>query len=143
MILFMRSDIFLDTSGIYAYLVKQDEKHTAAASSIQEALKADGRLITTDYIIDEISTLMKARGHGHIITKIFDGILSSRACHIEWMDQELFDKTKTLFLKHIDQHWSFTDCFSFVVMKQLGIKKALTKDAHFLEAGFIPLLIEK
>ena len=138
----MSNDIFLDTSGIYAYLLKQDQKHKHAASFIQETINSGGHLITTDYIIDEITTLLKARGHGHIIARIFDGILSSGACRIEWMEQEHFHRTKTMFLKYIDHHWSFTDCFSFVIMQHLGIKKALTKDTHFLEAGFIFLLKE-
>ena len=35
---------------------------------------------------------------------------------------------------------SFTDCTSFLLMKELGLREALTKDAHFAEAGFVPLL---
>jgi predicted nucleic acid-binding protein len=56
------------------------------------------------------------------------------------MDQDYFEKTKTLFLKFNDHDWSFTDCFSFVCMKSIGIKDALTHDTHFSEAEFNPLL---
>ncbi len=38
--------------------------------------------------------------------------------------------------------WSLTDCLSFVVMKELGIKDALTPDEHFDQAGFHALLRE-
>ena len=56
------------------------------------------------------------------------------------MDVERFEKTKVLFIKNIDRAWSFTDCFSFVVMKDLQLREALSKDAHFRAGGFIPLL---
>ncbi len=45
-----------------------------------------------------------------------------------------------LFKEHFDQGYSFTDCTSSVLMKELGIRQALTTDQHFLIAGFEPLL---
>jgi predicted nucleic acid-binding protein len=44
------------------------------------------------------------------------------------------------FAKHQDHAWSFTDCVSFVVMKERKASRALTKDERFREAGFVPLL---
>lgn len=136
----MAGNIFLDTSGLYSFLVKTDAKHRKTSSIIHRMVKDNGYLITTDYIIDETVTLLRARGYGPITPNLFDGIMSSRACRMEWMDQDFFHKTKALFLKYHDHEWSFTDCFSFVVMKSSGLKNALTKDIHFLEAGFVPLL---
>jgi predicted nucleic acid-binding protein len=42
--------------------------------------------------------------------------------------------------KHGDHDGSFTDCVSFVVMKHLRLRRALTKDRNFEEAGFTALL---
>ena len=39
-----------------------------------------------------------------------------------------------------DHRYSFTDCSSFVLMAELGLKQALTTDRHFIEAGFQALL---
>ena len=44
-------------------------------------------------------------------------------------------------IKHQDHAYSFTDCASFSVMQELNLSQALTKDLHFREAGFLPLLI--
>jgi uncharacterized protein len=66
-------------------------------------------------------------------------VLNSRACQVEWMDANRFSAAQSLMLKKTAE-WSFTDCFSFALMKELRIREALTTDGHFLEAGFVPLL---
>ncbi len=37
---------------------------------------------------------------------------------------------------------TFFHCVSFVVMRELSLQEALSKDKHFREAGFTPLLAE-
>ena len=138
----MSPEIFIDTSGFYALLIKKDNMHKKAGSILDKAAEKKVRFVTTDYIIDEIVTLLNVRGQGHLISRLFLSIFKSKVCRIEWMDQDRFMNTKSYFLKHRDHNWSFTDCFSYVVMKELGLTEALTKDKHFREAGFHPLLIE-
>jgi predicted nucleic acid-binding protein len=138
--LFMGSSVFLDTSGLFAFLVKKDERHKKASMIVRQILEAGGRFVTTDYVIDETATLLKARGYDHAIANLFEGITSSKACRLEWMDHDQFDKTKALFLKYCDHSWSFTDCLSFIALRRIGLKEALTHDEHFREAGFTPLL---
>ena len=36
----------------------------------------------------------------------------------------------------MDKLWSFTDCVSYVVMKQRGITEAFAFDHHFEQMGF-------
>jgi predicted nucleic acid-binding protein len=50
------------------------------------------------------------------------------------------EATKAFFRRHADHDYSFTDCASFVVMRELRLPQALTTDGHFLEAGFEALL---
>jgi predicted nucleic acid-binding protein len=51
-------------------------------------------------------------------------------------DRCAFDQTKAFFRKHADHLCSFTDCSSFVVMRELRLTDALTTDRHFRQAGF-------
>jgi predicted nucleic acid-binding protein len=137
----MGNNIFIDTSGFYALLVKRDNMHEKAKNILQDAVEHKIIFTTTDYILDETVTLLHSRGLSFIIKDLFDVVFNSRACNIEWMDQERFTDTRLFFLKHIDQLWSFTDCFSFLVMKELKQERVLTKDNHFQEIGFTALLV--
>src|SRR5438105_2151626 len=131
---FTKTEVFVDTSGFYALLVQGDPMHQRANDFVVQAGKIAVRFATTDYILDETATLLKARGSGHLADAFFGTVFDSAACHIEWMDPDRFLQTRKLFLKHQDQNWSFTDCFSFWLMRLLGLSDALTSDAHFRHA---------
>ncbi|MBN1984457.1 MAG: type II toxin-antitoxin system VapC family toxin [Chitinivibrionales bacterium] len=139
----MKNNIFLDTSGFYALLAKRDEMHEKAAAIMHEAANKRIVFTTTDYILDETATLLVARGLSHLVQRFFTIVFESSACSIVWMEQSRFAKTQQLFIKHRSNQWSFTDCFSFVVMKELKLTDSLTKDGHFRAAGFKPLLVQK
>ena len=136
----MANDIFVDTSGFYALLIKGDDQHAAAVRTLRDARRRKRRFVTSDHVLDETATLLKARGHAHLLRAFFDSLRTSHACHIEWTDADRFQDAQAFFLKSADHAWSFTDCLSFRIMKELRLRDALTKDGHFHEAGFVSLL---
>jgi predicted nucleic acid-binding protein len=137
----MATSTFVDTSGFYALLVQNDSVHEKAVSILNKAALSKARFVTSDYILDETVTLLKARGHGHLIESFLDSVLTSKACTVHWMDPQRFESTRQFHRKHSDKAWSFTDCFSFCTMQEKKLRRALTKDAHFGQAGFEPLLV--
>jgi uncharacterized protein len=136
----MDKEIFVDTSGFYALLVRADETHTTAAARMAEAARQRQRLITTDYVLDETATLLKARGLATLTQRLFTTVFASSACTVVWMDAQRFTVVTKYFEQHRDQPWSFTDCSSFCVMRERKITEALTKDRHFGQAGFVNIL---
>lgn len=136
----MADETFIDTSGFYSLLVRRDRMHAPAAEFMANAASVRGRFVTTDYVIDETVTLLKARGHGELVAPLFEAINSSTAMCMEWTTSERFDEARTFCLRHPDKDWSFTDCVSLVVMQSLGLREALTSDNHFKQAGFRILL---
>jgi predicted nucleic acid-binding protein len=136
-----RARSFVDTSGFYALLVMSDSFHSRAGEILKRAARYGGRFVTSDYVLDESATLLRARGHGHLTEALFRTVFASAACEIEWMDSDRFERTRQFFAKHHDKSWSFTDCFSFLVMRDFGMRDALSSDAHFRQAGFNPLLV--
>jgi predicted nucleic acid-binding protein len=136
----MGAEIFIDTSGFYALLVRGDDQHERAVDVTRQAAERKGRFVTTDYVLDETATLFMARGYAKLLPSFFESVFQSRACRLVWMDADRFEKTKHTFLKNVKRRWSFTDCMSFGVMRELRLREALTKDAHFMAAGFTALL---
>jgi predicted nucleic acid-binding protein len=136
----MANEIFIDTSGFFAMLASDDDRHAAATKIVAAARKRKRSFVTTDYVLDETATLLKARRKTHLVAALFERLDRSQTCRIEWTDSERFHDVRAFFLKHADQEWSFTDCLSFCVMSQLRLRQALTKDSHFQQAGYTPLL---
>jgi uncharacterized protein len=136
----MGADIFVDTSGFYALLAAKDPHHAKAAALLKDAAGSGTRFVTTDYVLDETATLLKARGLGHLLDPFFGDLAASRACQILWTDADAFARARDYFLQHKDKDYSFTDCVSFCAIKSGKLRRALTTDAHFRQAGFEPLL---
>jgi len=136
----MANEIFVDTSGFFAMFDRSDNKHSAVQRVVREARRRKRNFVTSDYVLDETATLLKARGLTHLLESFFEKLDESKAFCIGWTDSERFHECRAFFLKHSDQDWSFTDCMSFCVMKQLRLRDALTKDTHFHQAGFNVLL---
>ena len=127
---------FVDTSGWYALIDKRDASHSAFAAEVTRLIQTGGRLVTTDYVIDESCTLAKARSGPAAAARLLEIIDKTAALDLVWVAPERFAKAKAFFLKHHDQAFSFTDCTSFVVMREERIDEAITIDAHFRVAGF-------
>ncbi len=139
----MRGEVFLDTSGFYAVLAADDDCHAQASDFLRRAAARRTRFVTTDYVLDETATLLKARGKGSLVAPFFDRVFASNSCRVAWTDADRFHETRRFFLKHQLQLWSFTDCLSFCVMKECGSREALSKDRHFDAAGFVALLAKR
>jgi hypothetical protein len=134
--------LFIDSGGFYALVSAESAAHADAVGIMGESRRVRRRAVTTDYVLDETATLLRARG----LTKLLKGFLqlteASQALSIEWMTPDRFAAARGYMLKHLDQEFSFTDCASFVVMKELRLRDALATDRHFRIAGFNPLLSE-
>lgn len=131
--------LFVDTSGWYALIDRRDTWHDVAKDHVARALSGGQRVVTTDYVIGESCTLLKARAGSHAALRLLDLLKATKAVDWEWIGAERFAKCEAFFRKNRDQGYSFTDCSSFVVMRERGLERALTSDAHFRAAGFTRL----
>lgn len=132
--------VFGDTSFFFALVAKRDPIHRAAVQVFSKLLKSGSVIITTDFIIDETLTLTKARINAEVALNLLDRIEGSESVILEDIAPQRFVASKSYFRRHADHGYSFTDCTSFVLMRELKMTAALTTDRHFKEAGFEVLL---
>ena len=90
--------------------------------------------------VHEACTLAQARAGSYAALRLLQLVEASVGFRIEWIGPDRFGAAKAYFRKHADYDNSFTDCTSFVVMKELRLRDSLTTDRHFTEAGFRALL---
>ena len=133
-------EAFLDTSILYALIDRKDAHHGAAREAVERLLQNQRRLLTTDYIVTETVNLANARAGHHVGVRILDLMEQTSGVRIEWVGSLRFEAAKALYRRHTDHRYSFTDCTSFIVMRELKLSDALTTDRHFGEAGFRMLL---
>ena len=134
------ADVFMDSSGFFALWEAADDHHIRAVQLQQELVGKRRRFLTTEHIVDETVTLLRMRHSHSAAVDFLDTFERSEALHVEWIGPERFHAAASLFRKHADKEWSFTDCISFTVMRELRVRDAFTTDHHFKQAGFIPLL---
>lgn len=136
------SDVFMDSAGFLALWDAADEHHSTAVRVQSELARKRRRFVTTDYIADETVTLLLLR-HSHAAAVDFlQSVERSEALRLEWIGPDRFVAASQFFRKHNDKDWSFTDCASFALMRELNIRDAFTTDHHFKQAGFVALLRE-
>lgn len=127
---------FVDTSGWMACADAADPDHARAAAARDAILASRRILVTTDFVVDETLTLIRIRLGIAAAQAWWDQVDRSARLRWERIDSERFDRARALFFRYRDKSFSFTDCTSFVVMRELRIAQALSTDRHFRQMGF-------
>ena len=134
------ADVFMDSAGFLALWDASDDHHRAAVGLQAELAREHRRFLTTEYVADETATLLLVRHSHGAAVDFLETIERSEALRLEWIDPARFHAASDWFRKHTGKAWSFTDCVSFAVMRELRVRDAFTTDRHFRQAGFVPLL---
>jgi len=126
--------VFVDTGAWFAYFVRRDPDHQAAL----QWMKANRLpLLTTDFVLDELLTLLKLRESHSVAVAVGDTLLYKGAARIERVSEEDFVRAWEVFQQYKDKEWSFTDCTSKVAIERLGITHAFAFDTHFEQFGTV------
>lgn len=128
--------VFIDTSLFVSLFEEDDDRHDEAMRLFEEAMARKLGVVISDYIFDECVATVNSRADHSTAVKAGDFMLSSNVIELIWLDQDLKLKAWEYFTTHADKGYSFTDCTSFVLMKEMKLIHYLAFDKHFEQAGF-------
>ncbi len=129
----MMERLFVDTSAWVALVDKNDDSHTRVKAVVD---RWKGRLLTTNYVVDETNTVCRYECGHEVALRVADRLTDGRSVQVVRIGAEDEAAALELFRDRPDKEYSFTDCTSFVVMRRLGLDKALTTDSDFRQEGF-------
>ena len=132
--------IFVDTSAWDAIADGGDPNHEHALR-FKDEIVGQCRLITTNYVLDELYTLL-LMNLGYQRAVDFKGkldiLVQGGILEVIWVTEEIATDAWTVFTRfNVDKWWSFTDCVSYAVMKREGIREAFAFDHHFEQMGYV------
>lgn len=131
---------FVDTWGWMALGNRRDARHAEIAELFRSLRSAGCPIYTSDYVVDELATLLFRREAFPRAVAFVETLMSAAAAGqlaIERVTAERFAAAWELRVRLEDKPMiSFTDLTSMVLMRDRGIQQVLTEDAHFSYVGF-------
>ena len=131
--------VFIDTWGWLALGHRRDARHREINALYKELRYGGVYIYTTDYVFDEVMTLLFRREAFEEAVRFMEGIfraVEAEQLIVERITSDRFASAWRLRKRLQDKpKVSFTDLTSMIVMKERGIKDALTEDEHFIQVG--------
>ncbi len=129
--------VFADTSYYLALTNSLDQHHSAVC---QWTSGFAGTSVTTAWVISELANAMSQSVNRPFFLSLLRDLQTDTRVTIVPPTKELFDRGLDLFSQRTDKASALTDCISFLVMQDHGLKEAATLDHHFIQAGFDVLI---
>ena len=126
--------VFVDTSGFYAFLDRDDRFHAEAKRLFLKSEAGGFALVTSSYVLHESWALIQARLGWDAVEDFLRELVVR--CRIVWVDERLHELGAARARQARERRLSLTDCVSFEVMLAEGCRAYLGDDEHFKAAGF-------
>jgi predicted nucleic acid-binding protein len=127
---------FSDTSAWYALLSSSDTQHTTARRLFRRLASSNRTVIATNHVVSETYTLLRGRLGSRVALRFLEQVQVDPFVRRVQVSTSWEDEAEQLLAQYHDQRFSYVDATSFVTMRHLGVREALTFDSDFVIAGF-------
>jgi hypothetical protein len=129
---------FLDTAFVQALLNRRDQ-YQAQARAFLPRLRNAREIWVTEAVLVEIGNALSSLDRLAAV-RFIEECYKTPNIHVVSIDTQLLTRALRLYQDRPDKGWGLTDCISFVVMEEQGLRAAMTTDDHFRQAGFQVLM---
>lgn len=135
-----RLAVFADTGYWLALANPDDGLHQKAERAAADY--RSHRIVTSQLVLTEFLSGMAGLGPGKRQQAVatVHWLNNTDNVTVVPMSAEQFADAVERYGSRLDHRWSLTDCASFLIMENWGIRDALADDRDFRAAGFRPLL---
>ena len=127
--------LFVDTSAWYPLADAGHPDHGPVSAGLRAGVAAGAQIVTTNMVVAETQALLLRRAGGNAALAFVDAV-HQPPNRVEYATPPRVEAAVDQWLRrYTDERFSLTDAISFVVMKELEIREALTLDRHFATAG--------
>lgn len=127
-------NIFADTSGLFALLVKNDYMHVRARENFDYFAGQSVQLVTSSFVLVETIALLQQRIGLAPVHDFNAKILP--LLEVIWANDKWYTRAMQRLFAQNNRDVSLMDCLSFEIMDSLEIECAFAFDRHFEENGF-------
>jgi predicted nucleic acid-binding protein len=136
----MANDVFLDTGHVVALASKRDAHHRRALALSERVSEERVQVLTTEAVLVEVGNALASAQSRQFAARYIASVRHTPTFEVVYASRDLLDRGLALYRERQDKSWSLTDCISFVVMREQGLRDALAADRDFQQAGFNALL---
>lgn len=122
--------VFVDTSAFCALTIPKDQYNLTAKVIYKRIQERNAIIYSSDYVMDEVYTLLKTRSSHATSVKFMDQVDKSGVIILHITEDTEAD-AKTIFRQFKDKKLSFTDCTSFALINQFDLDVVFAFDEHF------------
>lgn len=126
--------LLADTGALLAFTLRDDRHHGAAVAFLRR--HASTRFVTTDLVLGELVTRLRARAPAKTAVAVGRSLLESRRFTLAFADADLLSDALAHLARYADKRLSLTDCASFALIDRLELDGAFAFDRDFRDCGY-------
>ena len=128
------TEVFVDTSALYALLVEADDNHQSALGAAPSLRSRGASLVTSSFVVLETVALLQARVGIAAVRIFYRDVLP--LLDVVWVGEGLLHRAMAALLASSRRGVSLTDWSSITIMREREIEQVFAFDEDFARQGF-------